>query len=302
MPRLHTRWFIDFYENQENNVHANLLELAKLDFNMVQSMHKMELKRMSRWWKELGLVCDELGFARNRLVEHYFWTVGYTFEPQFGSSREAITKTNCLITTIDDIYDVFGTLNELELFTKAIREWIDLCNAYLMEARWYYTGYTASLNEYLQNAWVSISGHLILSTAYCSSKDLTVETLSNFKFYPNALRHSSMLFRLYDDLGTAKTEMQRGDVQKSIQCHMNEKKVSELEARHYFKNCLIRKYWKALNQEFLSNFGFVEAFKAALLGMPRMAQCMYQFGDGHSEPNLETKDRVIKLLIEPIPI
>jgi hypothetical protein len=46
--------------------------------------------------------------------------VGIIFEPQFGNIRRMITKLNSLITTIDDVYDVCGTLDELELFTDAV--------------------------------------------------------------------------------------------------------------------------------------------------------------------------------------
>ncbi|KAM0944027.1 putative (-)-alpha-terpineol synthase [Dioscorea sansibarensis] len=45
-PRLHTHWFIRMYE-KEDNMNPNLLEFAKLDFNMVQSIHKRELKQCS---------------------------------------------------------------------------------------------------------------------------------------------------------------------------------------------------------------------------------------------------------------
>ena len=53
-------------------------------------------------------------------MENFFWTVGVIFQPQFGYSRRMSTKVNALITTIDDVCDVYGTLDELELFTNAV--------------------------------------------------------------------------------------------------------------------------------------------------------------------------------------
>lgn len=47
MQRLESRWFIDVYEKTENN-NSIVLQLAKLDFNMVQALHLDELKQLSR--------------------------------------------------------------------------------------------------------------------------------------------------------------------------------------------------------------------------------------------------------------
>uniref|UniRef100_A0A804IM73 Uncharacterized protein n=2 Tax=Musa acuminata subsp. malaccensis TaxID=214687 RepID=A0A804IM73_MUSAM len=121
MPRLQTRWFIEASQ-REAKMNPLLLELAKLDFNRVQNIHQRELREVSRWWSNLGLA-QRLPFSRDRLVENYFWTVGLAFEPQFARCREAQTKANCLITTIDDVYDVYGTMDELELFTDAVDRW-----------------------------------------------------------------------------------------------------------------------------------------------------------------------------------
>ncbi|KAG0451130.1 hypothetical protein HPP92_026403 [Vanilla planifolia] len=73
-----------------------LLEFAILDFNLVQSIYKEELQEMSRWWRSLDLVCDDLHFIRDRLVENYLWAAGFSFLPEFGKCRTAITKMNCL--------------------------------------------------------------------------------------------------------------------------------------------------------------------------------------------------------------
>lgn len=74
---------------------------------------------MCRWWKSTSF-SERLKFSRDRLVEHFFWTVGIIFDPEYGYCRRMKTKVVALITTIDDIYDVYGTLDELELFTNAV--------------------------------------------------------------------------------------------------------------------------------------------------------------------------------------
>jgi isoprene synthase len=76
---------------------------------------------LSRWWADLGLH-EKLPFIRDRLVENYIWVVGFAFEPEHSSYRIAMTQASCLITTIDDIYDVYGSLDELEIFTDAIEQ------------------------------------------------------------------------------------------------------------------------------------------------------------------------------------
>ncbi|TYI08979.1 hypothetical protein ES332_A09G039100v1 [Gossypium tomentosum] len=121
MPRLEARWFIDVYEKKEDK-NPIILELAILDYNIVQSMHQNDLRYASTWWKELGLG-KTLSFARDRLMENFLWSVGMINTPQDGKGRRIQTKVNALITVIDDVYDVYGTLDELELFTDAVERW-----------------------------------------------------------------------------------------------------------------------------------------------------------------------------------
>ncbi|KAL5731045.1 hypothetical protein ACHQM5_003807 [Ranunculus cassubicifolius] len=121
MLRSEARWYIDLYE-KDTNMNPSLLQLAKVDFNMVQGTLQQDLRNMSRWWRNLG-VATKLPFARDRLVESFFWSVGIAYEPQYARCREWLTKVMNFVLIIDDIYDVYGTLDELELFTDAVERW-----------------------------------------------------------------------------------------------------------------------------------------------------------------------------------
>lgn len=99
-------------------------------------------------------------------------------------------------------------------------------------------------------------------------------------------------------------ELKRGDNPKSIQCYMHETGASEEEAREHIKY-LINETWKKMNEEVhhhhqASNSPFHQVFNGIAMNLARMAQCIYQHGDGHGIEDQETKDRVLTLLIDPI--
>ncbi|EEF40187.1 (R)-limonene synthase, putative [Ricinus communis] len=183
-------------------------------------------------------------------MENFLWTVGENSELQFGYFRRMSTKINSLITIIDDIYEVYGTLDELELFTDAIerwdvdamdqlpdymklgflalhnsinemaydvlkkqgfyiipylkKAWADLCKSYLVEAKWYYSGYTPTLQEYMDNAWISISAPVnLVHTYFLEGSPITNEALKCMKDYPDIIRWSAIILRFANDLGTS---------------------------------------------------------------------------------------------------
>ncbi|XP_054817776.1 myrcene synthase, chloroplastic-like [Prosopis cineraria] len=113
ISRLDARWFIDVYERKQN-MNPALLRLAKLDFNILQAKYQEDLKYASIWWKRIGLG-EKLSFARDRMVENFIWTVAFAEEPQFGYYRRVGAKVNALITTIDDMYDVYGELDIIHI-------------------------------------------------------------------------------------------------------------------------------------------------------------------------------------------
>ncbi|KAI3840316.1 hypothetical protein MKW92_008792 [Papaver armeniacum] len=350
VPRMELRWYINMYEMKQD-MNPTLLEFAKLDFNMVQATYHEDLKYASRWWKDLALD-ESLGFARNRLVECFHCSIGLNSEPKSGNVRRHITKIAYLITVIDDVYDVYGSLNELKLFTEAVerwdintvdnlphymkicffalyntvnemgyenlrnninldvipylkKSWDDLCKAFLLEATWYYSGYIPTLEEYTKNAWISVGGPLLSIHAYCQLGDhenITKEALECMtNNQSDLIRWSSMICRLANDLATSKNEQERGDAATSIQCYMHETGVSESIAREHMQH-LISASWEKINTSLSSSQGvFSSSFINTVQNVARMGQYTYQFGDGHGIPNREAKDRIMSIIVKPIP-
>ncbi|GLJ09954.1 hypothetical protein SUGI_0119060 [Cryptomeria japonica] len=74
-----------------------------------------------RWWTEFGLA--KLEFARHRHVEFYVWTAGVCIEPKNSTFRIGFANMAKLGTCLDDIFDTYGTLDELKVFTEAIKRW-----------------------------------------------------------------------------------------------------------------------------------------------------------------------------------
>nr|AHC54050.1 gamma-terpinene synthase [Coriandrum sativum] len=347
-PRQEARWFIDFYETSapaEDYV-SNFLYFAKLDYNMVQSIYQDDLKYLSKWWKDTEWG-EKLGFARERLMECFYWSVGYNSHPEFSYGRKVLAAITAFITTIDDIYDVYASLDELEVLTKLTKRWdaaeldqlpdyvkvcftvfyndinevanvaerkhgvsilpffqkvwTDLFDAYLVEAKWYHSGYKPSLSEYLDKAWISISGPVILTHSYfVKANSMNHEDFQSLMTYPNIIRLSATILRLADDIATSSHEMERGDNPKAIQCYMNDSGVSEEEAREHIKY-LITETLKELNEE-SARSSFSKPFIDSCLNLARMSLNVYLYGDGHGAPTLKDKERSTYLFVDPIPI
>nr|QCI62369.1 terpene synthase [Chrysanthemum indicum var. aromaticum] len=344
VPRVESKWFIELYE-KKGGASPTLIELAKLDFDMVQAIHLEDLKHASRWWRNTSWD-TKLTFTRDLIVENFLWTIGFSYLPNFSLGRRTITKVAVMITTLDDVYDVFGTLGELEQFTDVInrwdievieqlpdymkicffglynsindityetlankgflilpylkKAWADLCKAYLVEAQWYHRGHIPTLNEYLNNACVSISGPVALMHVHFLTSVSSIEEIQRcIERTENIVRYVSLIFRLTDDLGTSLGEMERGDTLKSIQLYMRETGATEPEARSYIKS-LIGKTWKKLNKErAIVNSQSSREFIDYATNLARMAQFMY--GEGDEDFGLDViKSHVLSLLFTPI--
>ncbi|KAH9606564.1 hypothetical protein KSS87_009142, partial [Heliosperma pusillum] len=116
MIRLESKHFISFY--QQNPLHnITLLRLAKLDFNLLQSLHQMELMELNVWWKGIHA---KLPFTRDRSVECQFWTLGCYYEPKYALARKIFSRMFMVMQIFDDIFDSYGTVEEKQLLVQAV--------------------------------------------------------------------------------------------------------------------------------------------------------------------------------------
>ncbi|KAF0911904.1 hypothetical protein E2562_012731 [Oryza meyeriana var. granulata] len=108
--RLETMNYLAEYE-QEDEHDSTVLELARLDFELVRSVHLKELKALSLWWRDL-YDSVKLSYARDRLVESYVWTCSLFHEEDYSRARIMFAKVFGLLSLMDDTYDVHATLEE----------------------------------------------------------------------------------------------------------------------------------------------------------------------------------------------
>ncbi|KAM3320962.1 terpene synthase 17-like isoform X1 [Capsicum chacoense] len=332
--RVETRKYISFYH--ENEV---LLNFAKLDFNILQRLHKKELCEITRWWKELEIV-KSLPYIRDKVAEAYFWSLSVYFEPQYSVARKLLTKIVYIITIIDDTYDIYGTLDELTLFTETIERWnidasdqlplymkiiylnlLDVYNeiekelanenksflikkmtrAYFQEAKWYHEKKVPTLEKYMKNGIITGGLLLLASTFWLGiGKIAAKDAFDWMATEPSILVAGSLIGRLLNDLKSHEEEQKRGDVAKAVECYMNEYNITKEEAYMKIRN-MIENYWKVLNEEYLKLTGVIpRVLLMSIVNFTRAVEFLYKDEDAFTCSKNNLKDVISVMLIDPI--
>ncbi|XP_023737000.1 (3S,6E)-nerolidol synthase 1 isoform X2 [Lactuca sativa] len=319
-----------------------LQELAELEFNLLQYVHQREINQILRWSKDLGLA-KELFLARDQPLKCYLWAMAALTNPNLSTHRIDLTKTILLIYIIDDIFDVYGTINELTVFTEAINRWdikaIDklpdymkssfkalynitneiannvyeqhginpirslwkawatLCNAFLVEAKWFASGQIPNADEYLKIGMVTSGvGVLFVHMFFLLGNGTNEGHYDLFNDNHGIISSVSKILRLWDDLGSARDENQDGHDGSYITCFLNEHQGCPSKvARQHVVN-LISDAWKSLNKECLAPYPFSATFMKATNNIARMVPLMYSYDNHSSLPLLD--DYVKAILLE----
>nr|UMW72393.1 putative 2-methyl-3-buten-2-ol synthase [Pinus nigra subsp. laricio]UMW72400.1 putative 2-methyl-3-buten-2-ol synthase [Pinus nigra subsp. laricio] len=353
LPRLEARNYIDVFGQDPIYLTPNmktqkLLELAKLEFNMFHSLQQQELKLLSRWWKDSGF--SQMTFPRHRHVEYYTLASCIDSEPQHSSFRLGFAKISHLGTVLDDIYDTFGTIDELELFTAAVKRWHPSAtewlpeymkgvymvlyetvnemageaeksqgrdtlsyarkaleayiDAYMKEAKWIFSGFLPTFEEYLDNGKVSFGYRIgTLQPILTLGIPFPHHILQEIDFPSRLNDVACSILRLKGDIHTYQAERSRGEKSSCISCYMEENPESTEEDAINHINSMVNKLLKELNWEYLrpdSNVPITS--KKHAFDILRAFYHLYKYRDGFSVTNYEIKNLVMTTVIEPVPL
>lgn len=104
------------------------------------------------------------------------------------------------------MFPLIAEINQIHifLFGMVTLQWGDLFKSFVVEANWYQSGHIPTLEEYLENGCISISGPVILMHVHSiTSISSTQEIMQCMEISKDIVRYSSLIFRLTDDLGTS---------------------------------------------------------------------------------------------------
>ncbi|GLT83135.1 hypothetical protein SLE2022_014440 [Rubroshorea leprosula] len=168
------------------------------------------------------------------------------------------------------------------------KTWVNLCNAFLVEAKWFASGEQPNPDEYLRNGIISSGVHIMLvHVFFLLGQGLKKENVEEIDNNPGIISSVATIFRLWDDLGSAKDENQEGQDGSYVDFYMKEHQGVRVEEARNHVNQMISEAWKQLNQECLFPNPFSSSFKNASLNLARMVPFMYSYDENQRLPSLE---------------
>ncbi|KAL2466469.1 Alpha-humulene/(-)-(E)-beta-caryophyllene synthase [Abeliophyllum distichum] len=313
-PRIEARNFISIYQEDE----------SKNEF-------------LLRWWKELDLV-SKLPYARDRVVECFFWAMGVYHEPQYSVARIMLTKTIAMTSIIDDTmtpmvqlknlkWDVSeidrlpeyikpfysALLNLYEQFEEELSQQgrsyavhyakealKELVRTYYVEAKWFIEGYLPPFSEYMGNALITCTYVYHTTTSLLGIKSVTKEDFEWLSNKPKMLVASLIICRLIDDIATYEVEKERGQIATGIESYMKENGVTkEVAVDKFFE--MATNAWKDINEECLRpTSSNSREILMRILNLERIIDVTYKGNeDGYTQPQKVLKPHINALFIDP---
>ncbi|KAL0398701.1 UNVERIFIED_CONTAM: Tricyclene synthase Oc15, chloroplastic [Sesamum radiatum] len=169
------------------------------------------------------------------------------------------------------------------------KSWASLCNAYLVEAKWFASGVSPTADMHLENGKISTGVYMVLvHLFFLLGLGRTNGDTINLPDISQLLSCVATILRLWNDLGGAKDGNEDGTDGSYIDCCMKDHPgLSEAQARDRALD-IIASQWKILNKEcFCLNDSSASSFIRASLNLARIVPLMYDYDGNQRLPILE---------------
>ncbi|CAN1220394.1 Probable terpene synthase 2 [Linum perenne] len=273
LPIRESRHFMSIYEKVDGHNEA-ILKLGKLDFNLVQKLHQHELKILTKWETR-----DDDNLPS--YFKHWF---------------------NALLDVFAEIEAHVSKEGRLFCMYYAREGVKQIARAFIKEARWYNNNYVATVEEHLQNGYMSIGYPLAITVIYCGMGEVASEEVFEWLFsQPKISVAGSTIARLMDDIVSHEFEQERGHVASTVECYMKQHGVSKEEA-HMELNKLVEKLWKDMNEDMLRPLKAPMPVLLTILNKVRVMDLLYKDEDTYTNSKTVMKELLTSLLVDPVPI
>ncbi|KAL2331551.1 hypothetical protein Fmac_019132 [Flemingia macrophylla] len=301
VPRFEAKYHMTLYE-QDPSHNETLLTFAKVDYNILQKMHQKEIDTINESRKRSNFV-KRIPFARDRLLESYIWSLAMSFKPEHSNGRMFAGKTIAFMTILDDTYDAYGTVPELEIFTEAILRWditlieslpqcmkavfdmlVELCEE--IESMTNESKKSSFVVPCFKKAVSTFTKGYMIEAKWCH--DGYIPTYNEYKVNGILTTGMPILF-----------EQERVHIASAVECCMKQYDYSQSEAYNHILND-VEDCWKVLNEACLKANDIPKVALDCVVNLARSFHFMYgDLVDKFTNSEL-IKEYTSTLLVDPM--
>ncbi|KQJ81617.1 hypothetical protein BRADI_5g01797v3 [Brachypodium distachyon] len=267
--RAETLHYISNYEKEEGH-DPILLELAKLDFNLLQYVHLKELRAITEWdERAVSLLPDYLKKLYIELLR--------TFK-----NIEAEMPRNIN-------YDI-------AYLKKAIQNNV---MGYLQEAEWSHKNHKPSFEEQINLTSVTIGTPALCVCMMAGMDNMEMkQTLEWTSSVPGPVIAAAKIGRFMNDIAAFERRKCKGDVASTVECYINDHGVTG-EVAIARIDTLLEVEWRTLNQARFENRAMLPALQR-IIGLARSATFFFDNRNDAYTSSKHLRRTIESFFVKPI--